>query len=567
MKKSIKTNQLWIVVAMVTCLAACQGGDKAAGEREISEVGQVTKANLDSLRQTAYFDEQHLTPAMREEFEKFYQARNYELAWNTRKQPLPVTDSLIAVLDSAHLEGLEPETYQGKEIKEKQKAIYADSTLRNNLNNLVALDFFITARYLTYASHLVSGRIDPHAMDTTWIIQPRKVDLAKQLTEALADSSIQQSLQKLLPADQQYHKLKAQLARHRSIAAQGGWPTLSAYSSLRKDSKDKAVITLRKRLAYTGLLDSTTATAHQALYDDSLVAVVKRFQALHSLDTTGEINNETFVALNTPIDEVIEKIKVNMERIRWQPDNTGGKHLWVNVPGYELIVAEDTTEVMHMNVIVGEEYASTPLFSDTLEYVIFSPNWTIPATIARKELLPMLQKDPLRLQKDSIDIYDSWDTVSAKLVNPRKVDWKTMAPEAFNYRLVQRPGTSNPLGGVKFMFPNPLFIYLHDTPASHLFTAKDRNLSHGCIRVEKPKELVSYLLAANTNWNEKKITRSMHLKKPMRVELDEKIPIGIVYRTVWVDQQGLLHSGKDIYGHDATQLAALRNKSAALSLK
>jgi murein L,D-transpeptidase YcbB/YkuD len=218
-----------------------------------------------------------------------------------------------------------------------------------------------------------------------------------------------------------------------------------------------------------------------------------------------------------------------------------------------------------MRVIVGNEYAVTPIFTDTLEYIIFSPDWTIPLTIAGNEVLPVLQRNPNYLEERNMVLYDSWDTVQAKQLDPREINWRTLSPETFKYRIVQKPGKTNPMGRMKFMLPNPLFIYLHDTPASFLFASKDRALSHGCIRVERPDELAHYLLAGNQGWNAAKLNQYTRLKDPKRVNLARKLPIAITYHTAWVDQAGRLNLRPDVYGLDRKQLEAIRQQQPTLS--
>jgi murein L,D-transpeptidase YcbB/YkuD len=214
-----------------------------------------------------------------------------------------------------------------------------------------------------------------------------------------------------------------------------------------------------------------------------------------------------------------------------------------------------------MRVIVGKEYASTPVFSDTLEYIVFNPDWTVPLSIAQKEILPVLQKNPDYLEKNNMAVYETWNEKDTAALDPYATDWSQFTPETFNYRIVQKPGPQNPLGRVKFMLPNDLFIYLHDTPNDHLFKRKERSFSHGCIRLEQPFELAKYFL----NWDDEKINKQLEQEITTSVNLTKKWPVQIVYRTAWIDESGVLNFRDDIYGHDKVQLNAIINKESQLS--
>jgi murein L,D-transpeptidase YcbB/YkuD len=378
------------------------------------------------------------------------------------------------------------------------------------------------------------------------------------LRKALESKAIRQSLLELVPAHRQYGLLKAQLARYRAAAGNTSATGALPVGHLSDDQ-------LRSRLAFYALMDTVRTAPAEPGQPDRLGMALKQFQQLNGLDTTGVVDDSTRAALNRPATDVIQTLRINMERLRWQPESLGDRYVAVNVPGSELKVYENEAETLHMRVIVGNEYAVTPIFTDTLEYIIFSPDWTIPLTIARKEILPVLQRNPKYLQERNMVLYDSWDTVQAKQLDPREIDWRTMSAEAFGYRIVQQPGETNPMGRMKFMLPNPLFIYLHDTPASFLFQSKDRALSHGCIRVERPDELANFLLAGNRGWNADKLNEYTRLKAPKRVDLGRKLPIAVTYHTAWVDQAGRLNLRPDVYGLDRKQLEAIGGQKPMLS--
>jgi murein L,D-transpeptidase YcbB/YkuD len=353
--------------------------------------------------------------------------------------------------------------------------------------------------------------------------------------------------------------LKSELAKYKEIAKQGAWPLLPSENISSKGISAETASLLKKRLAHSGIIDTTqVASSGDA---SQLEEALRDFQQRHGLKPDGKLTAETVKWLNRPVQEVVQMIELNMERIRWLPDSIGDTYLLVNTPEYVLKAFKEGKKEMEMNVIVGQEYASTPVFTDTLEYVVFNPDWTVPPSIAQKEILPILQKNPDYLLNQDMSVYETWNEKDTMALDPHATDWSQFTPETFKYRIVQNPGPKNPLGLIKFMMPNDLFIYLHDTPADHLFGRSKRSLSHGCIRLEKPTELAMYVLG----WDEAKVKEYISKEKPENVSLKEKMPVQIVYRTAWVDEEGKLNLRDDIYGYDKIQQRAITSKENQLS--
>jgi murein L,D-transpeptidase YcbB/YkuD len=545
----------------VTLFFAC---DTNREEEKAEQVRQEMQQQITSLNAVNYFKDKAVRSYVKKDFENFYNSRNYELAWVTNNKFGPQADSLLTAIEQAHEEGLEPANYKLEEIKQLRDQLFnkkADSSQNDStlLKKLVQLDFMMTASYMTYGAHLLSGRIDPYKLDTLWIVHSRKKDLSAHLEEALVNKQIRESLNKLSPAIEQYNKLKSQLARHKAIMKQGGWPLLPNELAINKTISAEAASYLEKRLAMSGELDTTQTAASGA--DNRLEEAVRTFQKRHGIKPDGKLTPETIKWLNVPVQDVVQMIELNMERIRWLPDSIGDAYIQVNTPEYVLKAFNGGNKELEMNVIVGLDYASTPVFTDTLEYIVFSPDWTVPTTIAQKEILPILQKNPDYLIKQDMAVYETWNEKDTMALDPFATDWSQFTPETFNYRIVQNPGPQNPLGSVKFMMPNDLFIYLHDTPADYLFKREKRSLSHGCIRLEKPAELAMYLLG----WDKAKVKEYMEKEKPEKVNLSNKMPVQIVYHTAWVDEEGMLNFRDDIYGYDKVQLRAITKKENQLS--
>ena len=248
----------------------------------------------------------------------------------------------------------------------------------------------------------------------------------------------------------------------------------------------------------------------------------------------------------------IKQIALNMERWRWLPRERPATHIRVNIPAFRLDVRESDAVALSMRVVVGKKDTPTPIFIDSLTHVIFSPYWNVPATIAKDETVPSALRDPSFLQRTNMEVLDN----KGEVVDPRAID----LDRASDYRFRQRPGKSNALGLVKFMFPNEFNVYLHDTPADSLFVRATRSFSHGCVRVEQPQALAEYLLKDRTEWTRERIVEAMHAGEERTVRLRDPVPVYIGYWTVDITPDGKAAFLPDVYGLDARQAAALNER-------
>ncbi len=255
----------------------------------------------------------------------------------------------------------------------------------------------------------------------------------------------------------------------------------------------------------------------------------------------------------SPTDERSRLLALNLERWRWLPDDLGPRHILVNVPSFHLVVRESGRTALDMKVVVGKAEATrrTPIFSSEMGTVVFSPYWNVPDSIVEGETAPAVVRDPSFLDRNNIEILRRSQR-GAELVEPASVDWDD-AEELKQLLFRQRPGPGNALGHVKFLFPNPFHVYLHDTPADALFARSGRALSHGCVRLEQPEALAQYLLRDSAEWNAERIHTAMDSGDETAVALKEKIPVHIVYFTAWPRTGGGFETWPDVYGHDAKQ--------------
>ena len=314
----------------------------------------------------------------------------------------------------------------------------------------------------------------------------------------------------------------------------------------------KVVVDLRKRLLPEQQVSQQDSAAY--VYDKQVKQAVTDFQKRHGLLVDGILGPQTYRALNVSIDDRIDQILLNMERWRWlpkdlspSPDND--RYIMVNIPAFQVRVMENNKEVMQMKAIVGETMHTTPVFSNQIQYLMFSPYWNVPNSIVEQDIKPKLQRDLGWLERNNMEMVTTFGP-NARRVPVSRVNWNTMTRYNFKYRIRQRPGPNNSLGRVKFMFPNEYSVYLHDTPADHLFSESERDFSHGCVRVERPADLATYLLQDKSGWDRNRVTGAMNAGKQQRVNLEKNVPVYLVYFTAWVDENGTVNFRDDLYEHD-----------------
>lgn len=483
---------------------------------------------------------------------EFYESRGFQPAWSKDQGPLPQADALIRAIHAVEKEGLRPSDYHLAEIETILNEIRHNREIGAPLapQRLTDLDLLLTDAFLICGTHLVAGKVNPQSIHAQWVTERKKADLLKILVEALRTGQVEQSLGALPPLHPHYVLLRQALTRYREIAHRGGWPKLSLRRTLHAGDRDDQILFLRKRLAVEGFLPAVVEPASSEL-DEDLTQALRCFQQLHGLDPDAVLGPQTVAALNRRVEERIDQIVVNLERWRWLPINLGSRCIWVNIAGFRLEVKEFDRLIMEMRVVVGQPYRQTPVFSDKVTYMVLNPSWNVPDTIARKEILSKVKKDPYYLTDQKIRVFKGWGA-GTKEIDPRRVDWARLSEKNLPYHFRQDPGPQNALGRIKFMFPNPYDVYMHDTPAKELFGKTRRDFSHGCIRVEKPLDLAVYLMQNQAIWSREALAAALSGPNAVErtVQLPEPVPIHILYWTVWSDSEGGLHFNPDIYDRD-----------------
>lgn len=492
------------------------------------------------------------------EVEPFYAQRAYQPAWVTGTGFSPQAYELLGVIAGAEAEGLRPEDY---ELAKLERVLDKARTGEFPAAQWVEWDLLLTRTFFAYGSHLSSGRFKPRELNPNLGLTPSHPDLAAILHRALAEQQVAPALQSLAPAHPAYLRLRTALASYRKLEQAGGWPVISVAGKLTKGMRHAQVKPLRARLAVTGDLvpDADTGglppAPDEELFDDAVFQAVRRFQGRHGLPEDGAVGPATLAALNVPVSERVRQLEINLERWRWLPEDLGRRHILINITDYRLNVVEDGGTVMEASVVVGKSSRPTPVYSGMISYLVFSPYWHVPRTIATKDKLPQLRKNPAALARQNIRVFDP--RAGGREINPGRINWRAINPDNFPYQLRQDPGPRNALGGIKFMFPNPYDVYLHDTPSTHLFNRVARAFSSGCVRVSKPVELAEYLLKDNPRWNRKAIVSASRGKREHTVPLADKMPVHLLYWTAWVDEDNTVNFRDDIYDYDKSIAKAL----------
>ena len=479
--------------------------------------------------------------------QRFYSERAFAPVWVGGSTGGERAKAAAAVLANAAKDGLDAKDYALPGITARLNS--------TGPTELADLEFLLSRALVDFAGDVATGRVQPGRVDPELHLAPKRSEPLLLLSNAAAATDLDAYVRSLTPATPEYDRLRSALADYRAVQQRGGWTSVPPGQKLQVGMRDERVRKLRARLAETGELAGPGEDP--ALYDAAVEQSVKKFQARHGLTEDGITSGTTLTALNVPVERRIEQMLLNLERRRWMPADLGERYIFVNLADFVLKVVDGPRTIYDARVIVGKPYHRTPVFSGMMSYIVLNPYWHVPPSIAVNELLPKAKKNPGYLSSQGIRVFTGWSGDAAE-ISPHNVDWSSLGPGYFPYKLRQDSGDKNSLGRVKFMFPNQFNVYLHDTPSRELFQRTVRSFSHGCIRVHKPLDLAELLLKDDPAWTRQRIDAVVAQGGQSIVNLKRPIPVHLTYLTAWVNKDGSVHFRDDIYGRDKRLEAALK---------
>jgi L,D-transpeptidase YcbB len=483
----------------------------------------------------------------------FYGGPHASLLWVSEAGPTPRVGALRKVFARADEWGLNPGDYSVSE---------PDSAKRSSgypAETLAVAELRTSLSAILYARHAEGGHVEPTSLDEEFLdLHPARPDPLAVL-KGIADAGDRLSgfLESFHPQHEQFRLLKQKLAEIRGRGAPGkGAVKIPSGPQLKPGASHPQVALLRQRLSVPASNVMSDGPADE-YYDDSLAEAVREFQSRSGLPAKGIVNTATRDALNRGVSSAsVTNILVNMERWRWEPRELGNKYIYVNIPEFLVRVVDRGQTIHEERIVTGSPEHRTPVFSDEMEYVVFNPYWNVPESILVKEILPAARRNPDFFARNNLEVV--WQ--GRRTVDPSMVDWD--AVNTTKIALRQPPGPRNALGQLKFLFPNKHSVYMHDTPTKNLFNQTVRAYSHGCMRVRNPARFAEILLA-DQGWSAAKVRQAIDTTEDYQVALERKLPVHIMYFTLWMDRQGGMRSFSDVYNYDDQLKVALKLESPA----
>lgn len=508
------------VLSMTT--VSCKKKDGAETHTEGSS------PSFDAAQISGFFEKFPEFKPFEKQVNELYEKHQHHYIWYDKEGRIDVAEVLFNRANQMKADGvLAPLPYRDKFIALFRESESKDADLTKEL--------MISSLYFFYAKNVLEGMAPGKSKQTGWYLPRDKVSYVDYLDELMKDpDKIKKDDEELIS---QYYKLRKGLQRYREIQAKGGWAkiTMPAGKKVFKPGESDPVIAqVRKRLFITSDLAKDSGSP---VLDSELIAGIRAYEERNNRVPEDIIDVALVEHLSVPVEQRIKTIIVNMERCRWIDADVSDapEMIAVNIPSYKLHYLKEGKPVLISNVVVGKEANKTVVFSGQMSYIVFSPYWNVPPSILEKEIKPGIEANPNYLEEHNME----WNGESVR----------------------QRPGKNNSLGLVKFMFPNSNNIYLHDTPAKSLFGKESRAFSHGCVRVEKARELAIKILEGDSKWTTSKIDAAMNAGTESSYSLKRKIPVYIAYFTAVADDNGNVGFFEDIYSRDNRLFQMLYNES------
>lgn len=497
---------------------------------------------LDSLAVEKFISSKKIPDSLSRRIRSFYNTRNYQFAWFT-SQGLTEQARGFWNLHDYHTTYNHDSLLHNKTLQRTMDDLIAEENLSVSANNktYINTELTLTNHFIQYImNQYEDGYVKRKEMER---FIPRKKEDAMYLADSLLTKKHKDN-KYFEDVNESYKALKDQLAKYYDIAKKGGWPAIpSDKKTYKKGTSDLSIALIKKHLQITGDMPAGDTTA---VYNDTLEMGIQNYQRRFGYTPDGKLTAALIKEMNVPVQERLQQILLNMERMRWMPSRPSGDLILVNIPEFVMHVYDGKKKVWDMNVVVGKEGHNTMMFTGDLNQVVFSPYWNVPPSIVRKEILPAIEKDPSYLARNNME---------------------QIGMEGDLPKIRQLPGPDNSLGRVKFLFPNSFNIYFHDTNAKGLFSKDKRAYSHGCIRLEEPEKMAQYVLRKQPEWTPERIEDAMNSGVEKFVKIKDPIPVFITYYTAWVDDAGQLNFREDIYDHDKTLMARMFTGNNALMAK
>ncbi len=504
--------------------------------------------------------------------EQVYANRDHGAIWMADGKATPLARTLLDRLAQARGDGLDPAAYHLTELMPLLEQVPSPTeTIRTNPETARRAEVLLTDAFLALGRDLARGRIDPGSLWEKWVPEKNRPDPLPRLQQVLvdlpdaatarpaaADSVVVSALNACRPDRGGYPKLREAMLNLARIARSGGWPTVDRGQLLRPGDRSPRVRQLRTRLTAGGDLVAPALGpsvpwcrgGDPCLYDDLLAHAVRSFQKRHGLAADGIVGPHTLAALNVPAAHRAHQAALNLERMRWLPRKREQRYILVNIPDFTLtLVPGDGSAPLTMPAIVGRKDRPTPVLSGEMKWLVLNPSWTVPQKLARKDLLPKVAADPGYLAERGFRVFADWRPGAAG-IDPDAIDWTAVRPRDMAFKFQQQPGPQNPLGRVKFLFPNPFNVYIHDTNHRGLFNSERRCFSSGCVRIAKPEALLEALISSGKAECDSTALAALNDGETMSLGLDEPVPVHFVYLTAWVDGMGALQFRDDCYDYD-----------------
>ena len=499
---------------------------------------------------------------------RLYKAVGFQPIWVTKTGISPYTKELYEQI------GQDPLLEKNGSVRRVYRWL-KQASLPDNDEDLAIRELEINWLYQHYMNERLYGSIDWKAFRKAmkrqtkhgaWIVHEVLLSPEMLLIDALNRGSLRYAFVRSAPRFPVYRDTVRAYDRYRRFAEAGGWPRLpDSAKGLKHGMRSPDVALLRKRLAIEGDWKPCRhgdANLSSIRYDACLERAVKAFQKRHGLESDGIIGQHSLRALNESAEQKAARLRLNLDRLKWLKRDSERYHVVANIPDFRVTVFEGNTTIQSMRIVTGRRGHETPIFYNRMRRVVLNPYWRIPPSIVRHETIPKLRKSPGYAARSRIEIHKGWSQNSPR-IDPYAVNWSRYGKKLPPWHFMQSPGPKNALGKVKFLFPNPFSVYMHDTPEKALFAREIRAFSHGCVRLHRPIDMLQTIAEidpGSIDFNRATSILESNRNTPLR--LSKTIPVDIIYLSAWGDANGTVQFREDIYGYDALQLQTMKRRKA-----